>query len=100
MALKIRLRQQGRTNQISYRLVLTDIRAPRDGKYLECLGWYDPKRKEVNGDAELKADRIDFWLNQGVEISPKACALLKRIAPTVYQTYNQKCVERRAKRNK
>ncbi|MBI5273676.1 MAG: 30S ribosomal protein S16 [Chlamydiales bacterium] len=100
MALKIRLRQQGRTNQLSYRLVLTDIRAPRDGKYLECLGWYDPKRKVENDDAELKADRIEHWLKEGAEISPKACALLKRIAPSVYQSYHQMCTARRLKKNK
>ncbi len=42
MALKIRLRQQGRNNRPFYRLVVTDVRSPRDGKYVEMLGWYNP----------------------------------------------------------
>jgi small subunit ribosomal protein S16 len=47
MALKIRLRQQGRKNRQTYRLVVTDIRNPRDGKYLEMIGWYNPFNKTV-----------------------------------------------------
>ena len=42
MALMIRLRQQGRTNRQTYRLVVTDKKNPRDGKYIEMLGWYNP----------------------------------------------------------
>ena len=42
MALKIRLRKQGRNNRASYRVVVADSRSPRDGKYVEKLGWYDP----------------------------------------------------------
>ena len=47
MALKIRLRQQGRKNRPFYRLVLTDSRTPRDGKYVEALGWYNPIEKDA-----------------------------------------------------
>ena len=46
MALKIRLRQQGRAKRAFYRLVVTDSRAPRDGKYLEAVGWYNPVEVE------------------------------------------------------
>ena len=46
MALKIRLRQQGRNNRPFYRLVVTDARSPRDGKYVEALGWYNPFEAE------------------------------------------------------
>ena len=42
MALKIRLRAQGRNNRETYRLVVADGRSPRDGKYMEMLGWYNP----------------------------------------------------------
>ena len=45
MALVIRLRQQGRNNRQTYRVVVVDSRYPRDGKYLEMLGWYNPCEK-------------------------------------------------------
>lgn len=47
MALIIRLRQQGKTNRKSYRLVVADSRSPRDGKYLENLGMYDPHEEII-----------------------------------------------------
>jgi len=45
MAVKIRLRRVGGNNDASYRVVATDGRSPRDGRFLEILGWYDPKKK-------------------------------------------------------
>jgi small subunit ribosomal protein S16 len=71
MALKIRLRQQGRTNRQTYRLVVTDIRNPRDGKYLEMIGWYNP----------FNVERMNYWLGQGAELTPNAEALIARVAP-------------------
>ncbi|MEG0037242.1 MAG: 30S ribosomal protein S16 [Victivallaceae bacterium] len=93
MALKIRLRQQGRKNRVVYRLVLTDAGSPRDGKYLEMLGWYNP-HEQISLD--VKGDRIFYWLNQGAEITEKAIALLKQGAPGVYEAYTSKKVAKRA----
>lgn len=78
--LKIRLRQQGRRNQKTYRLVVMDSRTPRDGKYLEMVGSYDPHNE---GEKELKVleDRIAYWLGKGAQLSEKAEALVKRAAP-------------------
>ncbi|MCB1135948.1 MAG: 30S ribosomal protein S16, partial [Chlamydiia bacterium] len=45
MALKIRLKQLGRRNRPFYRLIVTDVRSPRDGKSIEIIGWYDPMEK-------------------------------------------------------
>ncbi|WP_348662812.1 30S ribosomal protein S16 [Chlamydia vaughanii] len=81
MALKIRLRQQGRRNHVVYRLVLADVESPRDGKYIELLGWYDP-HSSVN--YQLKSERIFYWVNQGAELTEKASALVKQGAPGVY----------------
>ncbi|HEV8052932.1 MAG TPA: 30S ribosomal protein S16, partial [Parachlamydiaceae bacterium] len=83
MALKIRLRQQGRTNSPFYRIVLTDVRAPRDGKYLEVLGWYNPFEAEQEKNLSLNAARIQHWLNLGAEISDTAEALVAQVAPSV-----------------
>jgi small subunit ribosomal protein S16 len=57
MALKIRLRQQGRNNRPFYRLVVADVRSPRDGKYLEALGWYNPFEAEADRSFSANAER-------------------------------------------
>jgi small subunit ribosomal protein S16 len=81
MALKIRLRQQGRSNRQTYRLVVTDIRNPRDGKYLEMVGWYNPFGTAK--DCAFDLDRINFWVGQGAQITSNAQALIARVAPDV-----------------
>jgi len=84
MALKIRLRQQGRRNRLSYRLIVTDSRSPRDGKYVESLGWYDPHSKET--DCSFNSERIAHWLSHGAQLSEKAACLVKRKAPDALKT--------------
>lgn len=86
MAVVIRLRQQGKTNRRSFRLVVTDVKSPRDGKYLEKLGWYDP---HVEDCLEINEDRVDYWLSKGALISEKAKALLKKKAPEVVKKYKK-----------
>lgn len=81
MAVKIRLRRQGRRNRPFYRLVATDARAKRDGKYLENLGWYNPVESDMAKNALIKADRVKHWLTQGAQLTEKAHALVKRMAP-------------------
>ncbi|MEF9497515.1 30S ribosomal protein S16 [Chlamydia sp. 04-14] len=93
MALKIRLRQQGRRNHVVYRLVLADVESPRDGRYIELLGWYDP-HSAVN--YQLKSDRIFYWLNQGAELTEKATVLIKQGAPGVYSELMAKQTARKA----
>ena len=69
MALKIRLRQQGRTNRPFYRIVVADARTRRDGKYVESLGWYNPFEADESKNFALDADRVQYWLNTGAELS-------------------------------
>lgn len=88
MALKIRLRQQGRHNLQVYRLVVTDARAPRDGKYLEMLGWYDPNRPE-NG-VHVEAERVNHWLDQGAIPTEKAQEIIRDVAPEVLKSWKEK----------
>ena len=89
MALKIRLRQQGRRNQLTYRLVLADSRLPRDGKYLEKLGYYDP-HIEGSNDATIFEDRIQYWIERGAELTEKAQAIIFRKAPEVMKFIQNK----------
>ena len=95
MALKIRLRQQGRRNHIVYRLVLTNSRSPRDGKYIELLGSYDPY-KEKDG-VNLKSERISHWIDLGAELSENATALVKKIAPDMLAEKTRKKLKKREK---
>lgn len=97
MALKIRLRQHGRTNRAFYRLVLTDSRSPRDGKYLEMLGWYNPLEAEQDRMISVNAERVQHWLNLGAQLSENAQALLRKSAPSIIRVETQKDVQRRAK---
>ena len=79
----LRLRRFGRTHRPFYRLAAMDKRAPRDGRVLEELGWFNPVAPE---DAQLKfnAERIDYWLSVGAQPSRTVKTLLKRenIDPT------------------
>jgi small subunit ribosomal protein S16 len=94
MALVIRLRQQGKTNQHSYRLVLTDERAPRDGGYKEMLGHYDPHQE---GALVVKEERVQHWLQQGAQLSETAETLIKKVAPQVIADFKERQVVKRAK---
>lgn len=97
MALKIRLRQQGRTNHRTYRLVVIDGNAPREGKYIEAIGWYDPNATNEENLLSIKPDRAKHWLDMGAEISERAEALLNRTAPAVVKQFHEKKLERAAK---
>lgn len=93
MAVKIRLRQQGRKNRQTFRLVVTDIRNPRDGKYLETLGSYDPHSAKLN--LQLNSERLNYWLSKGAELSPSAERLVNGVAPDVIKALkNQKSAAR------
>jgi small subunit ribosomal protein S16 len=98
MALVIRLRQQGRNNTQSYRLVVTDERNPRDGKYIEKLGWYNPFA-EGEKSLSLDAERVAHWLSLGALISERAKTLVKRVAPDVIKQYNEKRAQKKVREN-
>lgn len=97
MSLKIRLRQQGKKNQIVYRLVLSESRSPRDGKYIEALGWYNPLATEPSKAINVQADRVLHWLNLGAILTEKAQMLVKRGAPSVMEAYQKKLIEAKKK---
>lgn len=76
MAVKIRLRRMGKKKQPIYKIVAADARSPRDGKFLEALGIYNPL---VNPHSiELKEDRINYWLDNGAQPTNSARSLLNQ----------------------
>lgn len=97
MALKIRLRQQGRNNRPFYRVVVADCRSPRDGKYVEAVGWYNPFESELDKNLFLKTDRIQHWLGLGAQLTESVTALIEKVAPHVVRNQTQKQVALRAK---
>ncbi|NGX50545.1 MAG: 30S ribosomal protein S16 [Chlamydiae bacterium] len=99
MALKIRLRQQGRRNRLTYRLVVADSRLPRDGKYLEKIGHYDPQLQE-DKDAVIVEERLEYWLDRGAVLSEKARSLVARKVPGVLKALHAKQEEKKKARAK
>lgn len=100
MALRIRLRSQGTTNRITYRLVVTDSRGPRDGKYLEAVGWYNPFAKEDQDKVFLKPDRVQHWIDCGAQMSDSAESLVKKAAPAIVLALQERRLKAIKKRNK
>ena len=77
MALKIRLSRRGTKKRPFYWIVLADVRAPRDGRFLEKLGTYNPLLPKDNGDRIiLVMDRIRHWLSQGAQPTDRVLRFL------------------------
>jgi len=96
MALVIRLRQQGAKNRQVFRLVVTNERNPRDGKYIEKLGSYNPCAIETE-NLQINIPRLQHWLDVGAKISDRATSLVKRIDPVVI---TQRTAKKLAKKSK
>lgn len=76
MAVVIRLSRRGAKKKPFYRVVAADENFPRDGRYLEVLGTYDPKN--ASGIGTLKKDRIAYWVSKGARTSSAVSQILKR----------------------
>lgn len=74
----LRLKRVGRTHRPFFRVNAIDKRAPRDGRVIEELGWYDPIAAE-DKQLNLKIDRIDYWLSVGAQPSDTVKSLLRRV---------------------
>ena len=68
----------GRTHRPFYRVCAMDKRAPRNGRVIEELGYYDPMVKETDARAILQQERIDYWLGVGAQPSDKVAVLIKK----------------------
>ena len=97
MALKIRLRQQGQINRPFYRIVVSDCRSPRDGKYLEALGWYNPFEQETEKSLHMDASRIQHWLELGGQLTESTESLVLKGAPSVIRWLTDKRLAHRTK---
>ena len=73
---KIRLRRMGAKKNPFYRIVVADSRAPRDGRFIEEIGTYDPLAEPAK--VTVKADRAKYWVENGAQPTDTVKALLKK----------------------
>ena len=81
MAVSIRLRREGSKNRPYYRVVVADSRGPRDGKFIEILGTYDPKLTGQN--SSFSVERAEYWMSKGARPSDTVRSLIKKQKKTV-----------------
>src|SRR3954453_3534468 len=76
MSVSIRLRREGAKNRPYYKIVVADSRSPRDGKFIEIIGTYDPKKPGHN--CTLDAARAQYWIERGAQPSDTVRSLIKK----------------------
>ena len=76
MAVKIRLKRLGAKKSPFYRVVVADERSPRDGKFIEEIGYYNPLTDPV--DIKIDAEKAAKWINNGAQPTDTVRALLKK----------------------
>jgi small subunit ribosomal protein S16 len=76
MPVKIRLARHGAKKRPFYRIVVTDSESPRDGRFLENVGTYNPLSDPA--EVSLKNDRISYWIAQGAKPTDTVNSLLKK----------------------
>jgi small subunit ribosomal protein S16 len=77
MALKIRLARGGSKKRPYYRIVIADVRAPRDGRFIEKVGSYNPLLSKDNDNrVELNVERIQHWLGEGAQPTDRVLRFL------------------------
>ena len=73
---RIRLRRMGAKKKPVYRIVVADQQSPRDGRFIEVIGAYNPRTEPITYD--IKADRAVHWLNHGAQPSEAVARLLRK----------------------
>ncbi len=76
----IRLARGGRKKRPFYRAVVADSRMPRDGRYIEQIGFYDPRNKE--NSLKIKLNRVYYWIKMGAQLSSTVKSLIKKVKKT------------------
>ncbi|MDC0534718.1 30S ribosomal protein S16 [Francisellaceae bacterium] len=74
----IRLSRGGSKKRPFYKIVVADSRMPRDGRYIERIGFYNPMAKEHEESLRLDIERIDYWVSKGAKLSDTVSSLSKK----------------------
>jgi small subunit ribosomal protein S16 len=77
MSVKIRMKRVGTKNTPAFRIVVADSRSPRDGKFIEEIGTYNPLKKGDN--FSLKLDRAQYWISKGAQPSDTVASFIKKL---------------------
>jgi len=89
MSLKIRLARGGAKKRPFYRVVVADSRSPRDGRYIEKIGYFDPlKAKDAADRLVLDADKAKAWLTKGAQPTDRVARLLDGLGLMKRETRN------------
>jgi small subunit ribosomal protein S16 len=78
MSVKIRMKRIGTKNTPVFRIVVADSRSPRDGKFIEEVGTYQPLKKGDN--FTLKLERVNYWVSKGAQPSETVASFIKKAA--------------------
>jgi small subunit ribosomal protein S16 len=81
MAVKIRMKRVGTKNTPVFRIVVADGRSPRDGKFIEEIGTYQPLKKEDNFKLDL--ERAKYWVGKGAKPSDTVASFIKKAGKAV-----------------
>ena len=76
MSVKIRLKRMGMKKKPFYRVVVADVASPRDGRFIEEIGYYNPVSEPV--ELKIDAERAKYWLGVGAQPTDTVRALLKK----------------------
>ena len=82
--LMIRLARFGAKKKVSHRVVVIDREKARDGRFLEILGHYNPRRNPP--EVVLKRERVSYWLSRGAQPSETVRSLIKKLPPAESQS--------------
>lgn len=77
MAVRIRMKRVGAKNSPYFRIVVADSRSPRDGKFIEEIGTYQPLKKGEN--YKMDVARADYWISKGAQPSETVASFLKKL---------------------
>ena len=84
MAVKIRMKRVGTKNTPVFRIVVADGRSPRDGKFIEEIGTYQPLKTGVNFTIDL--DRVKYWVGNGAQPSDTVASFIKKASKAAVAT--------------
>ena len=78
----IRLARGGAKKKPFYHITVADVRSPRDGRFIERIGFFNPVAKGREERLRLDLERMDYWKSQGAQVTPRVAALAKDVVET------------------
>ncbi len=75
----IRLSRGGAKKRPFYQIVVTDSRSPRDGRFIECVGFFNPIATGKAERVRIDLDRVNHWIGQGASLSDRVASLVKEV---------------------